>query len=71
MARGQAVANVALQEALRLEERYPGYRMALGLALRDLLKLQDLGEPEAARRKRVEERINDLATKAMHAKSEE
>ena len=31
MARGQAVAAVALQEALKLEERYSGYRAAVGI----------------------------------------
>lgn len=71
MARGQAVAAVALQEALKLEERYSGYRAAVGSALRELLKSQDLGESENARRKRVEERISDLATKAMHSKGQD
>jgi predicted SPOUT superfamily RNA methylase MTH1 len=61
---------VAYQETLKLEERYDGYRVALAKALRDLLKQQDLGEVEQARRKRIEERIKDLATKAMYGKGQ-
>ncbi|MGN9915360.1 hypothetical protein [Micromonospora palomenae] len=61
---------MAYQETLKLEDRYDGYRLALATALRDLLKQQDLGEVEQARRKRIEERIKDLATRAMHGKGQ-
>jgi hypothetical protein len=61
---------VAYQETLKLEERYDGYRMALAKALRELIKEQDFGQVEHARRKRIEERINDLAAKVMHGKDQ-
>jgi predicted SPOUT superfamily RNA methylase MTH1 len=70
MAKGPAVGDVAIQETLKIEERYDGYRVALASALRDLLKQQDFGAVEQARRKRIEERINDLASKVMHGKGQ-
>jgi hypothetical protein len=62
--------EVLHQEAQLLEDRYPGYRKDAVAALSSIIKLQDEGSSQNARRERTLKLVEDLGTKVLIHRSE-